>query len=480
MFEKLKKDNIYGNLVGGKWKFKDDFIRITNPYSKRLFGKISKMNTDDIDKVVKNSKAAQKKWGEVPTNERARILHKAASLLLENKKVLSRVLMNEICKDWDSCIAEIERTADFIKFTADEGERTVGEALNADNFPGVKKDKLAFVVREPMGLVLAISPFNYPINLSVSKIAPALIAGNSVLLKPPTQGAISALHMVEIFNKAGVPNGVLNTVTGLSSEIGDHLVTHKDIDFINFTGSTKVGHHIGEISGMVPIIMELGGKDAAIVLEDANLDDAAKDIVSGAFSYSGQRCTAIKRVLVVNSVAENLIKKICDEVSNLTVGDPKKSIITPLINDDAADYVRDLMKDAEEKGAVKLLGEETQGNLINPTVYDMVTKDMKLAWEEPFGPVLPIIRVDDIDEAIQIANSSEYGLQSSVFTENINSAFYVAKRLQVGTVHINNKTERGPDHFPFSGIKASGMGTQGIRYSIEAMTRRKNIVLEYN
>ncbi|MCM1990311.1 NADP-dependent glyceraldehyde-3-phosphate dehydrogenase [Oceanirhabdus seepicola] len=480
LFENIKKEYCYGNFLNGEWAFFDKCLDIIDPTSKKLVGRISQMKHEDVDNAIESCSSAQKEWGKMPTNERAKILHKAANLLVENQDHIADILMHEIAKDKKSCLSEINRTADFIKFTADEGERTIGEALNADNFPGVKTNKLAFVIREPLGVVLAISPFNYPINLSASKIAPALIAGNSVLLKPPTQGALSAMHMVEIFNQAGLPAGVLNTITGKSSEIGDYVVTHPKIDFINFTGSTKVGKHIASISGMVPLIMELGGKDAAIVLDDANLEDAANDIVSGAFSYSGQRCTAIKRVIAVDSIVDKLIELILPKVKELKVGNPKDSTITPLVNDKAKDFVLELMHDAEEKGAVRLIGGNYEDNLVYPTVYDKVTEEMRLAWEEPFGPVLPIIRVNNIDDAISLANKSQYGLQSSVFTMNINNAFYVAKRLEVGTVHINNKTERGPDHFPFSGIKNSGMGTQGIKYSIEAMTRRKNIVLEYN
>ncbi|MGK0469159.1 MAG: glyceraldehyde-3-phosphate dehydrogenase (NADP+) [Clostridium sp.] len=353
--------------------------------------------------------------------------------------------------------------------------------MGADNFPGFKKNKISFVTKVPVGIVLAISPFNYPINLSASKIAPALIGGNSVILKPSTQGAISSLHLVALFHKAGIPNGVLNTITGKGSEIGDYLVTHKDINFINFTGSTKVGKHVAKIAGMVPMIMELGGKDAAIILSDADIEGAAKDIVTGAFSYSGQRCTAVKRVLVMNDVADTLTLALTKNIKLLKIGNPEDCCdITPLIDNSAADYIQELIDDAISKGATLLCGNKREKNLIYPTLFDNVTTDMRLAWEEPFGPVLPVIRVNSIEEAITIANKSEYGLQSSVYTKNIDNAFNIASRLEVGTVQINNKPERGPDHFPFSGTKSSGMGTQGIRYSIEAMTRMKSTVLLIN
>ncbi len=480
MFENLHKDNVYRNLVNGEWSVCNSgkTTDILSPVDGHIVGKTQLLTKEEIDDILRNSKEAQKAWRDTPVSERAKILERSADLLEEHVEFLAKVLEEEIAKDTDSAISEIRRTADFIRFTANEGMHMQGEAIGADNFPGFKKNKLSYVTRVPLGIVLAISPFNYPINLSASKVAPALIAGNSVILKPPTQGSISALYLAEIMNAAGLPKGVLNTVTGKGSEIGDYLITHKDINFINFTGSTEVGKHIAEIAGMVPMLMELGGKDAAIVLEDADLTMAAKNIVAGAYSYSGQRCTAVKRVLVIDEIADDLVSLIKQDVSKLKVGNPAKGIqITPLINGHSADFVQELIDDALAKGAKLVTGNKREGNLMYPTLLDHVTTDMRLAWEEPFGPVLPIMRVKDMEEAIAIANKSEYGLQSSVFTRNIDHAFQVAGKLEVGTVQINNKTERGPDHFPFLGVKSSGMGTQGIRYSVEAMSRPKAIVI---
>lgn len=478
MFISIKENNNYKNLINGQWIGTIESINILCPYKNYVLGTIPKMSTSDIDKVISSAKKAQKLWADVQVSERAKILHKAASLLEENVDELSKVLMTEIGKDINSSISEVKRTADFIRFTADAGKNLEGETIAADNFPGFKKNKISFAQRVPLGVVLAISPFNYPINLSASKIAPALMGGNSVILKPPTQGAISAFHLVRIFQEAGIPDGVINTMTGKSSEIGDYIVTHPDINFINFTGSSSVGRHIAKVAEMVPMMMELGGKDAAIVLSDADLNDTAKEIVAGAYSYSGQRCTAIKRVLVEETVADKLSELLLYEVKNLTVGSPEDgATITPLIDSSSANFVEELISDAINKGAILLHGNKREENIIYPTLIDKVTTDMRLAWEEPFGPVLPIIRVKDKNEAISIANKSEYGLQSCVFTKNINDAFYIANKLEVGAVQINNKSERGPDHFPFSGVKSSGMGTQGIKYSIEAMTRLKSIVL---
>jgi glyceraldehyde-3-phosphate dehydrogenase (NADP+) len=314
----------------------------------------------------------------------------------------------------------------------------------------------------------------------MSKIAPALIIGNSVVLKPGTNGSISSLYMAKIIEAAGVPNGVFNVITGRGRDIGDYIVGHEGIDFINFTGSTDVGLHISSLVKMKPMMMELGGKDPAIVLEDADLNLAAGNIVSGALSYSGQRCTAIKRVLVMDSVADELVDLIKEKMSRVKVGNPitePNSIVVPLINHKNADFVMSLIEDAIKKGATLISGGSRDKNLINPTLLDNVTKDMDIAWIEPFGPVIPIMRFTTEQDMIDTTNSSEYGLQASIFTQNIDNAFRIADKLEVGVVQINNKSERGPDHFPFLGVKSSGIGVQGIKYSIEAMSRPKAIVI---
>ncbi|NLZ81831.1 MAG: NADP-dependent glyceraldehyde-3-phosphate dehydrogenase [Clostridiales bacterium] len=474
------ENKVYKNLVNGEWieSKSGNLITISSPVDGSLIGKVQSISKEDVDHILEVTKESFAGWAKVPIYEKANLLYKAAALLEERVDDISNVLMMEIAKDKKSAISEVKRTADFLRFTADSGKSLEGVAVNGENFPGGSRNKISYVRRVPLGTVLAISPFNYPVNLSVSKIAPALMGGNTVILKPATQGSISALYLIEALHDAGIPKGVINTITGRGSEIGDYIVSHDGINFINFTGSTEVGRHISEIAHMTPLMLELGGKDAAIILADADLEFAAQNIVDGAFSYSGQRCTAVKRILVVEEVADKLTKMVEERIMKLTVGDPRdNAIVTPLINKKSVVFAQGLIDDAIAKGAKLIIGNKSEGNLMYPTLFDHVTQDMDLAWKEPFAPVLPIIRIKDVDEAIEIANKSEYGLQSSVFTNDINAAFYVANRLEVGTVQINNKTERGPDHFPFLGVKASGMGTQGVRYSIEAMTRHKAITI---
>lgn len=413
--------------------------------------------------------------------DRAHYLHAWADELLKMKEELATIMMKEVGKAYQDAIKEVERTADLIHYTVEEAIHLSGESLNGEHFPGGSRSKLAVIERVPLGVVLAISPFNYPLNLAAAKLAPALITGNTVIFKPATQGSISGTKMIEALAKTNLPAGVLNLVTGKGSVIGDYLIEHDDIALVTFTGGTSTGVRIAQKAKMIPLVMELGGKDPAIICEDANLELAAKQIVSGAYSYSGQRCTAIKRVLVHRSVADELVSLIQSEVEKLSVGSPEdNATIVPLIDEQSADFVQGLIDDALEKGATLVLGNKREENLIYPTLLDHVTKEMRIAWEEPFGPVLPIIRVDSQEEAIEIANASEYGLQASVFTQNLDKALTIARKLETGSIQINGRTERGPDHLPFIGIKKSGLGIQGVRRSIESMTREKVIILNIN
>ena len=469
----------YQNLVNGEWKSSEKEITIYSPINQEELGTVPAMSQAEVDEAMQAARAALPAWRALSAVERAAYLHKTAAILERDKEEIGTILAKEVAKGIKAAIGEVVRTADLIRYAAEEGLRITGQAMEGGGFEAASKNKLAVIRREPVGVVLAIAPFNYPVNLSGSKIAPALIAGNVVMFKPPTQGSISGLLLAKAFEEAGIPAGVFNTITGRGSEIGDYIIEHKEVNFINFTGSTPIGERIGRLAGMRPIMLELGGKDAALVLEDADLEHAAKQIVAGAFSYSGQRCTAIKRVIVLESIADQLATLLQEEVSKLTVGDPfDNADITPVIDNASADFIWGLIEDAQEKGAQALTPIKREGNLLWPVLFDQVTKDMKVAWEEPFGPVLPIIRVANVEEAIAFANESEFGLQSSVFTNDFKKAFEIAEKLEVGTVHINNKTQRGPDNFPFLGVKGSGAGVQGIKYSIEAMTNVKSIVFD--
>lgn len=449
---------------------------INSQVSGQALGEVPDFSVGDIDAVFERAVAAGPSWRALTVDQRCRLLLQAADRMEDDADALARLIAAEVVKTVPDAREEVTRSIDYIRQTAEEAKRLTGLAHSSDGIPQ-PGDKLAVSFRVPLGCVLAIPPFNYPVNLAVSKVAPALAVGNTVVLKPPSQGSLCGTRLAGYFHEAGVPEHVLQVVTGSGAVIGDALVQHPSVDMINFTGSTETGRALARLAGMVPLLLELGGKDAAIVLPDADLARAADAIVAGAFAYSGQRCTAVKRVIVVDDVAEELVDELAHRVRELSVGLPgDTSRITPLVDRAALARTQRLVQDAVFAGAVVVEGGRTLDNLMWPTLVDRVTGAMELAWVEPFAPVLPVLRVPDTASAIDICNQSEYGLQAAVFSRDINTALGVALRLDVGTVQINGRTSRGPDHFPFIGTKSSGMGVQGVRYSLEAVTRLKSIV----
>jgi len=314
------------------------------------------------------------------------------------------------------------------------------------------------------------------------------MAGNSLVMKPPSQGAVTGLvGIAAVFHLAGAPKGLVNVVTGRGSEIGDYITQHKHASAISFTGG-DTGIHVAKGVAMIPMQMELGGKDPALVLPDADLKLAAANIVKGAFSYSGQRCTAVKIAIIVTpdgkAVYNDILPMILDGVKKLKVGDPMDEDvdITAVIDKKSADFIESLVKDAIEKGAKlesPVGGFKRTGNLIEPVVLTGVTPDMRLFYEEQFGPILPIATAKSAQEAVDLVNESPLGLQASVFTNSINDAISISDQLQAGTIQINGAPARGPDHFPFQGFKNSGIGSQGVKWSLEAMSKIKSTVINF-
>ncbi|MDR1568106.1 MAG: aldehyde dehydrogenase family protein, partial [Streptococcaceae bacterium] len=286
------KEYLY--YAGGEFKQSQSgkLIEIISPYKDEVIGKVQAISKEEADVAIAATKAAQKAWANRPLFERAELLNRWADELLNDQAEIADIIMQEVGKTHNDAIKEVARTAEFIKYTVEEFIHTTPAAMSGENYPGGSKNKVAFIKRVPMGTVLAISPFNYPVNLSVAKIAPALIAGNAVVFKPATQGAISAVKIIESFDKIGFPPNLLQLITGKGSDIGDYVSEHSGIDMISFTGGATTGRHLSSFSTMKPMVLELGGKDPAIVCEDADLDKAVAEIISGAFSYSGQRCTA--------------------------------------------------------------------------------------------------------------------------------------------------------------------------------------------
>lgn len=468
----------YPILINGTLMDSSEKITIMSPINNVPYATVPYINEDLLVNAAMNAAHDSfEKWANLNYKDRKKLLLKLKELILKNIDELSEILVHEISKSLKDSKTEIERTMEYLDETIFQYEKIINNPLIIDENEHGINGKIGKFIRQPLGVIVAISPFNYPFNLLLAKLLPALISGNTVVYKPATQGSIIGARLSQLFLEAGFPDGVINCVIGSGSKIGDLIIKHKYVDMISFTGSAKVGNHISEVCHKIPLVLEMGGKDPAIILDDADLELAANEIVKGGLSYNGQRCTAIKRVFVTQKNHAKLIDLVKSKVNKLTVGNPlDNNFITPLISKKSADYVMELVNDALNKGATSCLEIIQKDNLLWPMVIDNVKLDMRLAWEEPFGPVIPFIEFDKIDDVIKYCNESEYGLQASIFTNNIDLAESIGLRLECGTVNINRSSSRGPDIFPFLGIKNSGFGTQGIIDAILSMTRIKGII----
>jgi len=474
---------VYRFFNGKDWLDSKSGKRTTvlSPIDGSVVGELQVVTTQEIDEVLAQAADAQTKWEATPLFERVKIVHLAADWVMHYEEYLTALLAREVGKTLAEAKSEIKRTAELTDYFADEVQSIRGETLDSDNFPGYDKGRIAVIERVAHGVVVAIAPFNYPVNLAASKIAPALLMGNSVVFKPPTQGGISGVHLTRIFEKAGVPEGVITCVTGGGSEIGNYLVSHPKVDMVAFTGSSDTGVAIAAKAPMKQLLFECGGNNATIVFPDADMSLTAKEIIKGGFSYAGQRCTAIKYVMGTEGVLNTLLPVVLEQMGELVhMGDPREAttkLVGPVVTVAVAESIEKIINETVAEGAVVATGGHRKDAYIEPTILKNVTPAMKIVKTEVFGPVISFITVGSMDEAAQIVNSQRFGLQACVFTKDEGTALKYANLLNVGTVQINGSPQRGPDHFPFLGIKQSGIGVQGVRYSLEAMSRLKPVVI---
>jgi acyl-CoA reductase-like NAD-dependent aldehyde dehydrogenase len=471
-------ETIYKMLINGQWIEASDTFEIKTPADGSLIARVKKANQREAEQAVQAAFNAKTKIANMDASERAKILDRMGDMLEQNKNEFVDIIMKESGKTSKQAQGEVGSSIDRLHLAADEAKEIRGEIIKGD----VAADKkcMGMATKQPVGVLLAITPFNYPLFTGVAKIAPGIAAGNSMVIKSASDDPICMLMFGKIMQDAGLPDGVVNVITGSGSEIGDYLCSHPNVDMISFTGSSIAGKHIAGIAGMKKLHLELGGKAPAIVLEDCDFNLAVKECVTGSLKFSGQRCDAISRVLVVEQIADKFVKAVLEEVKNWKFGDPRNAdtMVGPLINERAAKKVEDLVNDATSKGAKLLCGGKRYAlGYYEPTVLDNVNRNMRIAWEETFGPVVTIIRVKNYEEAISLSNESEYGLDACIFTKDIDKAFDAAQRIEAGSVHINSHPMHGLGIFPFGGDESSGMGREGIKYSIEDMTKVHSIVL---
>jgi len=466
-------------LLEGGWVESRDRIEVRSPIDNSLVATVPSASNEEAQNAAESSYANRNAIRVIPAVKKLEIFQRAREMLLQNMENFITILTLEAGKPKGNAEGEVKATAERLKLTPDEAGKIRGEHIPGDwseETVGTSAD----VLREPVGVVLAISPFNYPLYITATKVIPALLAGNAVVVKPSSKDPLSFLMFARILQAAGIPSGTLNVITG-RGQIGEWLAAHERISMLTFTGSTEVGKILARVAGLKRLHMELGGKGCAIILKDADLDLAASETAKGSLSYSGQRCDAISRVFVEQPVGDLFVEKVLKEAGKYKIGDPRDGKVTigPLISRSEVDRVHELVTDAVGKGAKLLIGGKHEGNYYQPTVLDHVPIESKIVWDETFGPVIPIVRVKDVDEAIELANKSRFGLDSCVFTNDINNARKVAKRLEEGEVTINAAPRHGVGYYPFGGNKDSGLGREGIGYSIEEMTRLKTIVYNW-
>jgi aldehyde dehydrogenase (NAD+) len=450
-----------GNRIGGARVTVPRNQPIIDPATGDAVAEVPVSGPADVDAAVAAAKAAQPAWSAMPPQQRADILTRWASLLAEHRDRLAATATAEMGKLLNESRGEVDRAISEIRFMSGEALRIEGQTL-----PSTRPGTLVYTTRVPIGTVAAITPWNFPIVAPVRKIAPALAAGDTVVVKPAEQSPLSALLLVDLLQEAGLPDGVVNVVCGPGAETGEALINHTGIDAISFTGSTAVGRHISKTAGerLVPVQLELGGKNAAYVDAGADLDRAVPEVVSASIQATGQRCTAISRVIVHESVADELTSRIADAYDQLSVGPGTESVdVGPLVSQEARDRAAAYIDGAVAAGAVVATKRThvPDGPYLPPTLLDRVRPDMTVAREEVFGPVLSVIRVADAPEAIEVANDSEYGLAGAVFTGDLATALSYANQLDTGMVHVNHGTASQP-HVPFGGVGGSGLGAYSI------------------
>ncbi len=479
----------YQNFINGEWtsaRGGETFVSTNPARFSEIVGYYQKSTPSEIEQAVRAAKAAQREWEALPTPKRGAILFAAAALLEQRKEALAQEMTREMGKILKETRGDVQVAIDVARYVAGEGLRAEGETV-----PSVLKDKFCLTLRQALGVVGIITPWNFPMAIPAWKVFPALLAGNTVLLKPASDTPLLALRMAEILTEAGLPAGVLNVVTGPGGSLGDTLVSHPDVNMISLTGSTEVGRHVAEICGrdLRRCSLELGGKNAVIVMEDADLALAVTGVSAGAFGTTGQRCTATSRVIIQRSVEAEFTDRLIAATQQLRVGDGLESSIDmgPLVNAGRVQTVHDYTKVGQQEGAKLLIGGSpltsesySDGAFYQPTIFSGVRPEMRIAREEIFGPFVSILTVNSFDEAIEVANGTEYGLSTSIFTENTRYTFRAMREIVSGLVYLNAPTANSETHLPFGGMKASGNGHRELgAVAVDNFSEIKTVYLSY-
>ncbi len=461
-------------LIGGEWVAKPDTIDVENPYDGSVVDTVPAGSTEDVSVAVAAAVEGYQINRNLPVHERISILKKACIIMERRFEELARTIATEGSKTLSEARKEVGRAINTMTISAEEARRIVGETLPFDSAPG-SENRVGYYYRFPIGVIAAITPFNDPLNLVAHKVGPAIAGGNAVVLKPATVTPLSALKLAEILLEAGLPGKILSVVTGYGGQIGDALVSDERVRMVSFTGGVEAGEEIMKKVGLKKVGMELGSNSPVIVMDDCKLNEAVESCVSGSFWAAGQNCIGVQRIYIQKKVYEKFRDQFVARTKKYKTGFQldKDTDMGPMINEKEAIRVIEWVNEAIQMGARLLTGGSRLGTVVQPTVFENMPVTAKLDCQEVFGPVVSLYRVDTLDEAITKSNAVNYGLHGAIFTQDLNQAFTAIKKMDVGSVIVNDSTDYRIDLMPFGGVKHSGLGREGIKFALQEMTEPK-------
>ena len=468
----------YKLFIDGQWVNAGPMMEVKNKYNGQTVAALPTARREDVDAAIAAAQRAAQMMADMPAYKRAEILLKTASLLRERSEDLARTIAAEAGKALKFARAEVDRAISTFTIASEEAKRIHGETFPLDAVPS-GEGYFGFWVRRPVGVIAAISPFNFPLNLVAHKVAPALASGNSLVLKPATSTPLAAVKLCQALQDAGLPAGAVNLIVGSGGTVGEWLITDPRIDKITFTGSPPIGAHILAVAGIKKVTLELGNTSPVIIAPDADLDFVAKRCAVGAYYNSGQVCISVQRIYSQKQVYEPFAEKFVKATDAMVVGDPldERVDVGPMIDSKEVDRIEGWVKEAQDSGAKVLTGGKRDGVVYYPTVLTNVSADMKVVAEETFAPVASVISCDDFEESLRQANDTKFGLQVGVFTKDIDRVLKAVKRLNFGGVIINDTPNFRADHMPYGGNRQSGLGREGVKFAMEDMTNIQMVAI---
>jgi acyl-CoA reductase-like NAD-dependent aldehyde dehydrogenase len=465
-------------FLAGQWRETSESLEVRSPYDQTLVDTVPITSEREVERALSSAVRGAAEMAKLSAYDRYEILSRAAVLLRERQETLAHTLTRESGKILAEAMAEVLRAADTLEWSAEEAKRLRGEVLPLDAVSH-GAGKFGFTLRVPCGIVVAIAPFNFPLNLPCHKLGPALAGGNAVILKPASVTPLSALNLVQVLLDAGLPELGIQCLVGQGGKVGTALCKDQRVRKISFTGSRDVGEQIMRSAGLKRVTMELGSNSPVIVLDDADLDLAAQTISTTGYANAGQVCISAQRIITTPGAHDALLDKLVPKVRALTTGDPLKAEtkMGPLIRVKDAERVAEWIDEAKSAGAEVLTGGKRDGALYSPTIVSNVQPAMRVAREELFGPAVAVLRADSVEAALALANDSRYGLSAAIFTRDLNRAMQFAKHAESGNIHINGGPQWRADFMPYGGLKESGFGKEGPSYAIQEMTELKMVVI---